>query len=702
MPQFKPYDLGGTLEQANRIAGGQTDNQTRLLELADLKAKQQAEQEFLLAVQNNPALAQQLLGGSVIGSLDQPAGPPGGALTQQAFGPGGAPGPAQAVPGGQSTIASLGPAGQAQAAMQGPQNPALAMAAQNPRAALMMQQQIEGRQDRQWKMQEQQLSMGVKVAEFVARELQGVTDQASLDQARERIRQVHPQAATQVPQMYSKEGVASVQQRGVAIADRAQNAYHEAKARNLDMETQMFPELAKRLGLGGDVQEPATGAPAPPTTTPTPGHQARTAPREYESAITEANRLFPQVSTTRIKSIIAAESNFDAKAVSSAGAKGLMQLMDATAKDMGVDDPFDINQNVRGGTRYYAQMLTRYGGDERKALAAYNWGPGNLDKVSGDVSKAPAETQAYVNRVLGGGGGGATGTAQTAPTDPRIAQLDTKIAQRTRDAQIASLMKNESLSTRLEDEAKRLRDERTRLLDESRRQQERAEEIPRAVERQAALEPGELRQARAGAEVQREAKQYEPIGIQAADELDLPASTLWKDVPKDRKPMPRPGEGERKALSDLRASVSGVDSLLTKLDDPKIAGMIGTIFTEPEGTVARRLSTLLSTLSPEQRAFAATIAGEIMEIRHRLIGAGQTGIEVSALAPMMPSPEDTDPATVRAKLTALRDGMLRRHEAKRGDLAGLGFRVPEKLAQTAVPAAPKTSSVVDKFKAIKP
>ena len=49
--------------------------------------------------------------------------------------------------------------------------------------------------------------MGVKVAEFVARELQGVTDQASLDQARERIRQVHPQAAAQVPQMYSKEAV---------------------------------------------------------------------------------------------------------------------------------------------------------------------------------------------------------------------------------------------------------------------------------------------------------------------------------------------------------------------------------------------------------------------------------------------------------------------------------------------------------------
>ena len=194
----------------------------------------------------------------------------------------------------------------------------------------------------------------------------------------------------------------------------------------------MFPELAKRFGTDGDAQAPA-GEAAP--TTATTGTQARTAPPEYESAITEANRLYPQVSTTRIKSIIAAESNFDAKAVSSAGAQGPMQLMPGTAKDMGVDDPFNVQQNVRGGTRYYAQMLEKYGGDERKALAAYNWGPGNLDKVGGDVSKAPPETQAYVQRVLGGGGGATTGTAQASTTDPRIAQLEAKIAQRTRDAQ---------------------------------------------------------------------------------------------------------------------------------------------------------------------------------------------------------------------------------------------------------------------------
>lgn len=516
MPQFQPYDMGRTLTQATNIQGGMTQNQTRLLELAALKEQQAAEAAMYARIQNDPALAQQLFGGSIIASLPTTGGPPAvpgaGALTQQPFGPGGV-GPPQTVPGGQdlsqfalqggppqSTLASLGP--QPPGGMPGPQNPMLEMARTNPRAAMMLHQQMQTQQDRQWKMQEQQLSMGVKVMEYIARGAQAVKSQDDLEALRQDVARVHPQAAASLPQMYSPEAMQPFITRGTAAADRAKNALDEAKARNLDMETRMFPELAKRFGMGDDVQAPAAVGTQPPigggaTTT---GTQARTTPPEFESAITEANRLYPQVSTTRIKSIIAAESNFDPKAVSSAGAKGPMQLMSGTAKDMGVDDPFDVTQNVRGGTRYYAQMLQRYGGDERKALAAYNWGPGNLDKVNGDVSKAPAETQAYVAKVLGGGGGAGTGTAQAPTADPRIAQLDAKIAQRTRDAQIASLMKNESLSTRLNDDANRLTAEKNRLIEESRHQQERGEEIPRAVQRER-----EITQAKTDVERQRQA-----------------------------------------------------------------------------------------------------------------------------------------------------------------------------------------------------
>ena len=82
----------------------------------------------------------------------------------------------------------------------------------------MLQQQMQAQQDRQWKMQEQQLDMGVKVAEFVARELQGVTDQARSTRP-VTYPQVHPQAAAQMPQMYSKEADGAVQQRGIAMAD---------------------------------------------------------------------------------------------------------------------------------------------------------------------------------------------------------------------------------------------------------------------------------------------------------------------------------------------------------------------------------------------------------------------------------------------------------------------------------------------------
>jgi soluble lytic murein transglycosylase-like protein len=99
-----------------------------------------------------------------------------------------------------------------------------------------------------------------------------------------------------------------------------------------------------------------------------------------------------------IRGVIRAESNFQAQAVSSAGAKGLMQLMPETAGDLGVTKPFDIQQNIDGGSRYLRQMLDRFGGNLKLALAAYNAGPGAVEKYEGRVPYA--ETQEYVKRVL--------------------------------------------------------------------------------------------------------------------------------------------------------------------------------------------------------------------------------------------------------------------------------------------------------------
>jgi soluble lytic murein transglycosylase-like protein len=104
------------------------------------------------------------------------------------------------------------------------------------------------------------------------------------------------------------------------------------------------------------------------------------------------------------------ESRLNPKAVSPAGAKGLMQLMDPTARQYGVTDPFDPLQSAMGGARYDAFLLKRYGGDVRKALAAYNWGMGNKDHPRLDAAiaahgsdwerYAPRETQTYIAKIL--------------------------------------------------------------------------------------------------------------------------------------------------------------------------------------------------------------------------------------------------------------------------------------------------------------
>jgi soluble lytic murein transglycosylase-like protein len=99
-----------------------------------------------------------------------------------------------------------------------------------------------------------------------------------------------------------------------------------------------------------------------------------------------------------VLALVQVESAFRPSAVSPKGAQGLTQLMPATAREMGVKDALDPEQNLDGGARYLSWLLSRYGGDLKRALAAYNAGPGAVDRHQGVPPYR--ETLQYVRRVL--------------------------------------------------------------------------------------------------------------------------------------------------------------------------------------------------------------------------------------------------------------------------------------------------------------
>jgi soluble lytic murein transglycosylase-like protein len=130
-------------------------------------------------------------------------------------------------------------------------------------------------------------------------------------------------------------------------------------------------------------------------------------PSSFDPLIAQASAVYG-VDPSLVKAVIHQESSFNPYAVSSAGAKGLMQLMDDTGDGLGVTDPFDPQQNVHAGTQFLAGLLRKYNGNEGVALAAYNAGPGRVDRLgirtdadlAAKLRQLPQETQQYVARVL--------------------------------------------------------------------------------------------------------------------------------------------------------------------------------------------------------------------------------------------------------------------------------------------------------------
>ncbi|GAC1302847.1 MAG: hypothetical protein NVSMB19_12440 [Vulcanimicrobiaceae bacterium] len=148
----------------------------------------------------------------------------------------------------------------------------------------------------------------------------------------------------------------------------------------------------------------ATPTPAVPTLSPAPP-VAQAGPRAFGSLVANAYEALTRriaqearVDPALVRAVAQTESGFDPHATSAAGAAGLMQLMPATSNALGVADPYDPAQNVRGGAAYLHRLLERFHGNVQLAVAAYNAGPGAVERYGGIPPYA--ETRTYVDRVM--------------------------------------------------------------------------------------------------------------------------------------------------------------------------------------------------------------------------------------------------------------------------------------------------------------
>jgi soluble lytic murein transglycosylase-like protein len=176
---------------------------------------------------------------------------------------------------------------------------------------------------------------------------------------------------------------------GPAVGDDS-NYIEVAASAVLRVESIPDPPMPVAAAVAGSVSAAPAGTPARDLVT-------GLTPAEMRQMLARAGTLH-NIDADLLASVVAAESGGNARAVSRAGARGLMQLMPGTATVLGVKDSFAPEENIGGGTAYLDALLTRYGDNMALALAAYNAGPEAVDRYHGIPPYA--ETRAYVARVI--------------------------------------------------------------------------------------------------------------------------------------------------------------------------------------------------------------------------------------------------------------------------------------------------------------
>jgi hypothetical protein len=187
--------------------------------------------------------------------------------------------------------------------------------------------------------------------------------------------------------------VHNIQRAGAIIAAGIRGAFDEPGTTPMPFETEITP--GKVMGTLPKETRTEPKAVEPSATVPT----IQLMPEDIKAKVTKAakdTKLDPKL----FHAVVSTESNYNPMAISQAGAVGLTQLMPKTAAGMGVD-PMNVDENLKGGSQYLQSLIKKYDGNVAKALAAYNAGPGRVDKGG----PLPQETQEYVAKVLLKAGG---------------------------------------------------------------------------------------------------------------------------------------------------------------------------------------------------------------------------------------------------------------------------------------------------------